>query len=76
MQLAISRDGYSGGVVRTAVITREGVVRDVITERDFVFLDPPYKDEQAYADSFAYLVTHSLISKDGSLVSTNLSKFF
>lgn len=37
MQLAISRDGYSGGVVRTAVITREGVVRDVITERDFVF---------------------------------------
>lgn len=35
---------------------------------DIVFLDPPYKDEQAYADSVAYLVAHSLTSKGGSLV--------
>ena len=37
VQLAISRDGHSGGVVRTVVIRRDGAERSVITEREFVF---------------------------------------
>lgn len=37
VQLAISRDGHSGGIVRTAVIKRESVQRDFQTESDFVY---------------------------------------
>ena len=37
VQLAISRDGHSGGVVRTALITRDSVQRDTITEHDFFY---------------------------------------
>lgn len=37
VQLAISRDGHSGGIVRTAVIQRESVQRDFQTERDFLY---------------------------------------
>ena len=37
VQVAISRDGHSGGVVRTVVIRRDGAERSVITEREFVF---------------------------------------
>lgn len=37
VQLAISRDGHSGGIVRTAVIKKDGIQRSLITERDFVF---------------------------------------
>ncbi|KAK8799218.1 hypothetical protein WA171_005965 [Blastocystis sp. BT1] len=37
IQLAISRDGHSGGVVRTAIIRKEGVTRKVLTEKDFLY---------------------------------------
>lgn len=37
IQLAISRDGHSGGVVRTAIITKESVIRNVLTEKDFIY---------------------------------------
>ena len=37
VQLAISRDGHSGGIVRTAVIRREGVQRDILLGKDFMY---------------------------------------
>ena len=37
VQLAISRDGHSGGIVRTAVIKKDGIQCSLITERDFVY---------------------------------------
>ncbi|KAK8807219.1 hypothetical protein WA158_003978 [Blastocystis sp. Blastoise] len=37
VQLAISRDGYSGGFVNTAVITKDGVVKTRMYEKDFIY---------------------------------------
>eukprot|EP01027_Heterolobosea_sp_BB2_P020017 GEZU01028220.1.p1 GENE.GEZU01028220.1~~GEZU01028220.1.p1 ORF type:complete len:264 (-),score=77.09 GEZU01028220.1:167-958(-) len=44
LALAMSRDGSSGGVIRYAVITEDGVVRDTVREPDL----PKFWDESAW----------------------------